>query len=119
MYSVKTRLTAVSFGLAIAAAIFLLVWPVYSGFNGDQPPHASLLQVNGPSAIIPVLFPVLTTLMPLLLRKQWVRIIATVLIGGFALIGGFSIGFFYLPAGIVMLLASCVVESRSSVIPES
>ena len=66
------------------------------------------------------MFPVLTALMLLLFRKQWVRIIATILIGGFTVIGGFSIGFFYLPAGIVMLLASCVPESaepggRSSV----
>src|SRR5262245_39574658 len=107
----KTRLTGVSCVLAIAAAIFLLVWPVYSGFNGDQPSHGTLLQVNGPYALIPVLFPVLMTLIPLLLRKQGVRIIATILTGGFALIGGFSIGLFFLPAAILMLLASCVSDS--------
>jgi hypothetical protein len=28
----KTGLTAVAFGLAVAAAIFLMLWPVYSGF---------------------------------------------------------------------------------------
>ncbi|MGA3040262.1 MAG: hypothetical protein ABSF54_05650 [Bryobacteraceae bacterium] len=107
----KTRLTGVSFGLALAAAIFLLVWPSYSGFNGDQPTHATLLQVNGPYALIPVMFPVLTTLVALLLRRPGVRIVATILIGAFALIGGFTIGLFYLPAAIMMLLASCVADS--------
>src|SRR5450755_3964634 len=105
----KTRLTGVSFGLALAAAIFLLVWPIYSGFNGNRPSHATLLQVNGPYALIPVMFPVLATLIALLLRK--VRIVATILISGFALIGGFTIGLFYLPAAILMLLASCVADS--------
>ena len=107
----KTRLTGVSFGLALAAAIFLLVWPSYSGFNGDQPTHATLLQVNGPFVLIPVMFPVVTTLTALLLRKQWVRIAATILISGFAVIGGFTIGLFYLPAALPMQLASCVDDS--------
>jgi hypothetical protein len=50
----KTRLTGVSFGLALAAAIFLLVWPAYTGFNGKQTSNATSLQVNGPSILIPV-----------------------------------------------------------------
>jgi hypothetical protein len=107
----KTRLTGVAFGLALVAAIFLAVWPTYSGFNGSQPTRATLLQVNGPYALIPVMFPVLTTLIALLLRRQWVRIVATILISGFALIAGFTIGLFYLPAAILMLLASCVADS--------
>jgi hypothetical protein len=113
----KTRLAGVSFGLTVAAAIFLLVWPVYSGSNGNswsngkQITHATLLQVNGPYAIIPVMFPVFTALTALLLRKQWVRIVATILISGFAVIGGFTIGLFYLPAAIPMLLAACVADS--------
>ena len=107
----KTRLTGVSFGLALAAAIFLLVWPTYSGSNGSQPTHATLLQVNGPFVLIPVMLPVLTTLIALLLRKQGVRIVATILIGGFALIAGFTIGWFYLPAAILLLLASCVPDA--------
>ncbi len=107
----KTRLTGVSFALAIAAAIFLLVWPTYSGFNGSRPTHATLLQVNRPYVLIPVMFPVLTALIALLLRKQWARIVATILISGFVVISGFTIGLFYLLAAILMLLASCVADS--------
>ena len=110
-FEMKTRLTGVAFGLALAAAIFLVVWPIYSGFNGSRPTRATLLQVNGPYALIPVMFPVLMTLIALLLRKQWVRIVATILISGFAVIGAFTIGLLYLPAAILMLLASCVADS--------
>jgi len=53
----------------------------------------------------------LTALIAFLLRKQAVRIIATILIAGFALAAGFSIGLFYLPAAILMMLASCVADS--------
>ena len=98
-------LTGASFGLAVAAAVFLLVWPVYSGFNDGHPTRATLLQVNGPGALI-VLFPVFVTLMPLLARKHWARIGATILTGGFAIIGGFTIGLFYLPSALVMLFAA-------------
>jgi hypothetical protein len=108
---VKTRLTAISFGLAIAAAVFLLVYPVYSGFDGERPTHSTLLRVNGAWVIVPVMFPVVVAMVPLLIRKQAARIVATVVMGTFVLISGFSIGMFYLPAGILMLLAACVEDS--------
>ena len=107
----KTRLTAVSFALATAAAIYLLVWPVYSGSVGGRPTRATALEVNGLYALIPISFPVLITLIPLLLRKQWARITSAIVLGAFAVIAGFSIGLFYLPAAIVMLLAACVDDS--------
>jgi hypothetical protein len=111
-----TRLPALSFGLALAAAIWLLAWPVYSGFHDQQPFRATLLEVNGPGAILAVMFPVLIAFLPLLIRGQAVRVVAAFLIGGFSLIA-MSIGLFYLPAGIVMALAACLtdgVESRDA-----
>jgi hypothetical protein len=53
--------------------------------------------------------PRLGALVPLVFRKQAVRIIAAIVIGAFALIS-FSIGLFYLPAGILMALAGCVED---------
>ena len=100
-----------AFGLAVTAAIFLLVGPVYSGFDGERPTHRTLLQVNGWWAIAPVMFPVLVALMPLLVRKQAARIVAAIVMGSFVFISGFSIGMFYLPAGILVLLAACVDDS--------
>lgn len=95
----------------MAAAIFLLVWPVYSGFDGERSTHSTLIHVNGWWVIVPVLFPALIVLVPLLIRKQTVRIVAAIVMGAFVLISGFSIGLFYLPAGIVMLLAACVEDT--------
>lgn len=50
--------------MAVAAAIFLLVGPVHSGFDGERPTHRTLLQVNGWWVIVPVMFPVLVALVP-------------------------------------------------------
>jgi hypothetical protein len=108
----KTRLTIASFGLASAAATFLLVWPVYSGFNGRNTTHAPLLQVNGSWAILPVLFPVFLAFLPVVaFRKQVLRITAAVVMLAFSFISGFTIGLFYVPAAIAMLLAACVADS--------
>ena len=107
----KTRLTIASLGLASAAGAFLLVWPLYSGFNGRNTTHATLLQVNGSRAILPVLFPVFLALLPLVFRKQALRITAAVVMLAFSFISGFTIGLFYVPAAIAMLLAACVADS--------
>ncbi|MBL8237244.1 MAG: hypothetical protein JNM66_07490 [Bryobacterales bacterium] len=110
----EMRLTAASFGLALAAAILLLVWPVYSGFDGVRTTQATLLKVNGCWALVPVGFPVVVALLPLAFSKQALRIIATVLISGFSFISAFSVGPFYLPAAVTMLLAACVSPLRNS-----
>jgi hypothetical protein len=46
------RLTLLPLGLAIPPAMFLLVYPVYSGFAGTRPTRPTLLEVSGPSAIV-------------------------------------------------------------------
>ncbi len=107
----KKRLTAISFGLALAAAIFLLVWPVYTGFDGTRETHATLLEINGWGAIAAVGFPVVLALLPLIFPRQAIRIIAAVIMGGFSIIAGFTIGLFYLPSALVMLLAACAPDS--------
>jgi hypothetical protein len=109
--AVKARLTAISFGLAAVAAVFLMVWPVYSGFDGRRTTHGTLLEVNGAWVIIPVMVPVVVAFLPVMFRKQAVRIVAAIIMLGFTVIGGFSIGLFYRPASIMMLLAACVDDS--------
>jgi hypothetical protein len=105
-----TRLVSLSLGLAVAGAIYLLVWPVYSGFHDNQPAHATLVAINGPSVLIPVIFPVFVALLPLMFRKQAVRVVVAILMGGFSLFA-MSIGLVYLPAAILMVLAACVAEA--------
>jgi hypothetical protein len=110
----ETRLSALSFGLAVAAAIFLLVWPVYSGLNNQQPFRATLLEVNGAWAVLPVMFPVLIAFLPVLFHRQAVRIAAAILMGGFSLIALMSIGIFYLPAAITIVVAACIVDKAKA-----
>jgi hypothetical protein len=103
----KTKLTAISLGLAVAGAVYLLSWPVYTNHAGKD---ATLVEVNGAWALVPVTFPVVIALVPLVYRKQAVRVVAAILMGGFALIA-MSIGLFYLPSAIVMVLAACVGDA--------
>jgi hypothetical protein len=54
-------LAAISFGLAVAVSGLLLVLPTYSGWSSESPfvqQHATLLQVNGPRALIALAIPV-------------------------------------------------------------
>jgi hypothetical protein len=57
------------------AAAFLLVWPVYTDFDGERTTrHAA--RFNGAWVIIPVMFTVLVAVVPLVFRKRVVRIAA-------------------------------------------
>ena len=105
MTGMKTKLTA---GLAVAAAIYLVVWPIYSGLRTM---HATLLAVDE-KVVITELFPVVIALVPLAFPTQAVRVVAAILIGGFALVA-MSIGLLYLPAAIMMVLAACVGDGAT------
>src|SRR5216683_671518 len=101
-------LAAISFGLAVAVSGLLLVLPTYSGWSSESPfvqQHATLLQVNGPRALIALAIPVLIALIPVLLPKWWVRLVAGVVLGAFVGVAGFSIGLFYAPSAAIMLIA--------------
>jgi hypothetical protein len=61
-------LAAVSFGWAVVVSCLLLVVPTYSTGSSESPSvgHATLLQVNGPSALITLAIPMLIALIPVL-----------------------------------------------------
>jgi hypothetical protein len=108
---VKSILTAISCSLALAASVFLLVFPSGSGYWGGQYHSTTLLQKEGLWVLIPLSFPVLVTLLPLVFPKRAVRIGASIIIWAFAILGGFSIGLFYIPSAVVVLLGACVNSS--------
>lgn len=110
----KTWLPRLSFALAIAAVIFLLITPAYTGFDGSRTTHATVLQVNGRQSLIPMLFPVIVALAALIFPTREVRIFAAVLMCGFTLLGAFTIGLLYLPAAIVMLITACNASDAST-----
>ncbi len=74
------------------------------------------MAINGPSVLLPVMFPVFIALLPLMFHKQAVRVVAAILMGGFSLVA-MSIGLFYLPAAILMALAACVADT--AVVPDA
>ena len=103
------RLTAVSFCLALAAlaaSALLLVLPAYSGSIGGQARQASLLDVNGSWALVPLSVPLVLVLIPLAFAKRAVRVAACIVLFAFVVAGGFTIGLFYLPAAVLLLLAA-------------
>ncbi len=100
-------LAAISFGLALFASCLLLVLPVYSigSSESNSLRHATLLGVNGPLALVALAIPVLIALLPLLIPKFSARLIAGVILLVFAVISGFSMGLFYFPSAILMVMA--------------
>ena len=104
----RILLPAAALFLAAAASIYLLVFPTGEGYWGGRLHRTTLLESQGPSASILVSIPVAIALLPLVFRRQGVRIGAVIVLWGFAIIGGFSIGLFYVPSAAVAQLAGCV-----------
>jgi hypothetical protein len=96
------KLTALSLALAIAAAGSLLSYPFYSSSEGSL----TLTGANGPWVLIPILLPVAVSAAPLALRSRVMRVISSVILGAFVLIGGLPIGLCYLPAAAAMVAAA-------------
>ena len=117
----KKRLTALALALALAASVWaLLFWPVFIRFDavhaGRLPgPHTitglTLWQAEGLYGLALVLLPVSLALAPLLYPRQWLRVVAGIVLPVFALGSGFSIGMFYAPSAFLILLAACVDDS--------
>ncbi|CAN5601052.1 hypothetical protein BH24ACT13_BH24ACT13_06110 [soil metagenome] len=108
-----------AFGLATAAALFLLLGPAVRSSTGtaSSPGSApaefteetlSLLQSEGPSVLPVLAVPVLLTLAPLLLAKSYARA-ASLVCTGLLMVGvvltGFTIGLLFVPALIAAIVA--------------
>jgi hypothetical protein len=94
----------ISFLLTVVAPVILIVAPIYAS-------GLSLPQTNGAWAIGVLAIPVVMSALPLLWRNKRAAGISVVLLGGFMLFTGFSIGLFYAPAVIFMALA---IERQSA-----
>lgn len=108
----------IAFLLTIAAALVLLLVPVYSGVgltNGGpgQVISLTLFEVVGPYIFVPLLIPIALTGLPLLLRgraQNYASIATTVALAIFTLIASAAIGWFYVPA-LAAALASILASS--------
>jgi hypothetical protein len=104
--------------LAAQAATNILNNPaMYTGFSGPdhQPAHASLVQINGESSASTVWFPVALALVAIVLPWRGIRIGLTIVLWLFVILGGMTIGFYYFPAAVAMLMAAiCWVAAATN-----
>ena len=109
--------------LAWAAGVLFAVWPIYrgtsatpsSGGGSDTVTYytETLIEADGYPAVVALLIPILLTGLALVLvyatsrwrlvRKAMLWMLAVVLLG-FCAVAIFSIGFFYIPAAVALLV---------------
>jgi len=101
----------IAFGLAISASAFLLLHPAQEQLGGAG--KAAMLQFNGP---VPVLFglffPVAISALYLMLRSQISYIVSAIAMVVFALVAGFSVGFYYLPSAAALVVPYALAWNR-------
>jgi hypothetical protein len=112
----------------IIASLYLLFGPIYSGRSStigadgsmveSVQPSRSLWDVNGSRALVAVAIPVLLVVLPMLIRdpyyKHHAMIGAGVLMWGVVLLGLFSIGMYYAPAAVALLLSATAKREAPS-----
>jgi hypothetical protein len=93
--------------LAVAVSGLFLVLPTYSSGSSESPSvgHATLLEINGAGALFTLAIPALIALIPVFVPIWWVRIVAGLVLAAFVVVGSPSIGMFYFPSAVTMLLA--------------
>ena len=92
------KAVCISFVLAAMTSVILIVAPIYA--SGSALPQTNGIWVVGLLAI-----PVILTALPLLWPNKKAAGISVVLLGGFMLFTGFSIGPFYSPSVVFLILA--------------
>ena len=123
--------SGLSHALAWAALLWLAFWPYsYSGTtvtaigpdgSGGEivALYASHIEINGWGVLIPLSIPVALTAIGALAAVTWDRHrlrnkvflwVATALLFGFCVLGMFSIGAFYLPAALALLVAAIIMS---------
>ena len=137
MINLATQVAAIlAHGLAWAAVAYLLFVPVYSGqittavaqgqptvsTNTTTPTSSTLLEVNGLEIIPVILIPVLLTGFALLgvvftkpgrAARKAILLAATVLTFGFCALAMFSVGIFYLPGAVALLVSAILGLSQT------
>lgn len=108
-------------GLALVAAVAAVFLPLQQTVVSQSGPgplqtleleysSRSLLQTEGASVLVAAGLPVLVALMPLVFgagrHARRAEIVSAVLLGGFVVVAGFSIGLFYLPAALAATLVA-------------
>ena len=109
--------------LAIVAGLFLAFYPVYQGVSAtgsssgvvtSSSESGTLITVNGLWVLVPLCIPIVLAALGLIAvarrRRALVWVLGGVLLG-FVVLSGFTIGLFYLPAAIALLLSAGLTGS--------
>ena len=122
---VSQFLAGASVLLALGAALFLALWPYY--YRGEsvsvdgriiERTHASLIEENGVEVLPLLLLPMALSLsawLLLFLKNQWTKAFmwaAAILLLVFSFFTGLTVGAFYLPAALALLLAAIAATRR-------
>lgn len=111
--------------LAVAAGIGLAFYPVYqgegesassSGVVTSSTDSATLIAENGPWVALLLCVPAVLAALGLWAALRGHRSLAWIFAGvllGFCVLGAFSVGLFYLPAALALLLAAGLTEGRA------
>jgi hypothetical protein len=110
--------------LAVGAGLLLAFYPVYQGVSEtasssgvvtSSSDSATLVGENGAWVVVLLCVPVALAALGLVAslrgRRVLMWVLAAVLLG-FVVLGGFSIGLFYLPAALALLVAAGLTEVR-------
>ena len=102
------RLIVLAALAALVAAVALAVIPVYASSTGER---STLVSVNGAAVLLVLLVPVLLAASPLLARGPTQVLLAAgcgTLLAVLCVLGGFSVGPYFLPAATLLLAAAAV-----------
>ncbi|MFN8125715.1 MAG: hypothetical protein U0R64_04315 [Candidatus Nanopelagicales bacterium] len=100
---------------AIGAAVVLAFAPLIpaqvftldsAGHQAIENTHASLATVAGPRVVIALLAPALVAVLAMLWRRQVVRWVATGLMAAFVVLTLSSVGWYFAPVAIALLVAA-------------
>lgn len=113
---VKRWLQIVALVLVLAAAAALLVLPMYesvtTGSDGSEVDSTqTLLEVNGPWLLVLLAIPVALAAMPLFAYGRiWavLSIVSACLLWACVILGGLTIGVFFVPGALLAVIAACV-----------
>ena len=99
---------------AVVGAAVVVFAPTYGQCSSDGATtrcgEASGLSVNGSWILVVASVPVLIALVPLLVPRRVVRVIAAVLLWICCVIALFSVGIFFVPAAIVLTIAAALPD---------